>query len=257
MSRYVYGVIDAKDAASWPQDGGIGGPVRALVRGDIAALVSDISDDVRPGTRDDLEAQRRVLGRAIELGTVIPMRFGMVMADDTEVSERLLELHGEQLSDLLAELDGHVQMTVRAFYAEDALVSAATAGDAEIQRLHTFVNGHSELETRDQRIALGQRVAEAMDQRRERDQEALLARLRPVVSDLRVDPPGGERVALSAQVLVRRDARTALDAQIAHLGAALQGYLGLRYIGPLPPYSFTALRLEPEVSAQATESRER
>ena len=92
---------------------------------------------------------------------------------------------------------------------------------------------------------------------RERDQEALLARLRPVVSDLRVDPPSGERVALSAQLLVRRSARTELDGVIAHLGAALQGYLGLRYIGPLAPYSFTALRLEPEVSAQATESRER
>jgi hypothetical protein len=256
MSRYVYGVIDAKDAAAWPQDGGIGGPVRAIVRGDMAALVTDIADDVRPGTRQDLEAQRRILGRAIELGTVIPMRFGMVMADDTEVSERLLELHGDQLRDLLTELDGHVQMTVRAFYAEDALLSAVTAGDEQIQRLHAIVDGHSELETRDQRIALGQRVAEAMDERRERDQEALLARLRPIASDVRVDAPSGDRVALSAQLLIRRDSRVALDALIAHLGAALQGYIGLRYIGPLPPYSFTALRLEPELSAQTTESRE-
>ena len=138
----------------------------------------------------------------------------------------MLELHGDELRDLLSELDGHVQMTVRAFYAEDALLSAVTAGDEQIRRLHAIVEGRSELETRDERIALGQRVAEAMDQRRERDQEALLARLRPLVSDLQVDPPGGDRVALSAQLLVRRDARDALDAEIAQLGAALQGYLG-------------------------------
>ena len=96
------------------------------------------------------------------------------------------------------------------------------------------------------RIALGQRVAEAMDARRERDREALLTRLRPFASDLLVDSAGSDRVALSVQLLVRRDVRASLDAEIARLGAALQGYLGLRYIGPLPPYSFTALELETE-----------
>jgi hypothetical protein len=251
MSDYVYGVIPTRDAAAWPGADGIGGPVRAIVSGGLAALVSDIPDDARPGTRQDLEAHRRVLGEAIEFGTVIPMRFGMVMLDDDVVREQLLDRHGDELRHLLTDVDGHVQMTVRAFYAEDALLAAATAGDEEIQRLNAMIGGRSELETRDERIALGQRVAEAMDERRARDQEALLERLRPLARDIHVDPPGGERVALNAQLLVRRDVRAALDAEIERLAAALQGYLGLRYIGPLPPYSFTALALESEESAHA------
>jgi hypothetical protein len=169
----------------------------------------------------------------------------------------LLDLHGDELVELLTDMDGHVQMTVRAFYAEDALLSAASAGDEEVQRLRAAIEGRSELESRDERIALGQRIAQAMDERRERDQEALLARLRPLATDVRVDAPGGDRVALSAQLLVRRDARPALDAEIEQLATALRGYLALRYIGPLPPYSFTALALEPEESAPTAQPTER
>lgn len=257
MSTYVYGVLGAAEAAAWPGAVGIGGPVRTIVRGDLAALVSDVADDALPGTREDLEAHRRVLAQAIELGTVIPMRFGMMLGDDDMVRERLLDLHGEELRDLVIDLEGHVQVTVRAFYAEDALLSAASAGDELVQRLHASIDGRSELETRDERIALGQRVAEAMDLRRERDQEALLTRLRPFASDLLVDSPGSDRVALSVQLLVRRDARASLDAEIERLAAALQGYLGLRYIGPLPPYSFTALELEAEGSEPSAQTPER
>jgi hypothetical protein len=35
-----------------------------------------------------------------------------------------------------------------------------------------------------------------------------------------------------------------LDDAVGVLGAALQGHLALRYLGPLPPYSFADLSLE-------------
>jgi hypothetical protein len=256
MSSYVYGVIPADDAAAWPGADGIGGSVRAVVNGELAALVSDIPADARPGRREDLEAHRRVLSQAVEQGTVVPMRFGVVMDDDDTVRERLLTRHGDALGDLLQELDGMVQMTVRAFYAEDALLRTAIAGDEEIERLNTIIGGRPELETHTERVALGERVAAAVDRRRARDQEALLERIRPLASDIQVDPPGSDRVALSAQLLVRRDSRAALDEAIAELTPALEGYLALRYIGPLPPYSFSALELEPEESAETAKTGE-
>jgi hypothetical protein len=186
-----------------------------------------------------------VLAHAIEQGSVIPMRFGMVMDDEDVVRERLLKRHAGELGDLLQSLDGRVQMTVRAFYAENALLQTAVASNEEIARRSAAVAGLPELDSRPERIALGELVAAAVDQRRARDEQALLERLKPLADDVRVDTPGGERVALNAQLLVRRDRRPALDAAIADLGPALQGYLALRYIGPLPPYSFSELELEP------------
>jgi hypothetical protein len=247
-SLYVYGVISAADAAGWPETEGIGGPsakVRTVEAGELAALVSELPADRTPGRREDLEAHRHVMSLAVErVTTVVPIRFGMVMDNEDLVSERLLVRHGPELTELLRTLDGQVQMTVRAFYAEDALLRAVLAEDTEIARRSAEIEGRSELESRPERIALGEMVAAEVDARRAQDEQMLLERLTPLVSDVRVDPPGSERVALNAQLLVRSDRRAALDEAVRDLGTALQGYLALRYIGPLPPYSFSELSLE-------------
>jgi hypothetical protein len=136
-------------------------------------------------------------------------------------------------------------MTVRAFYAEDALLREVAENDPEIVRRTAAIQGLSELESRQQRIELGELIAERLTARRELDELALLDRLSPIATEVRVDPPGGERVALSAHLLVRRDRRGALDDVVGVLSRALQGHIALRYIGPLPPYSFAELSLEP------------
>jgi hypothetical protein len=244
---YVYGVIPAADAAAWPGADGVDGPaaqVRAIKAGALAALVSDIPGDRVPGRREDLEAHRRVLETAIRRGTAVPMRFGMVMDSEDLVRERLLVKHERELGDLLGTLDGQVQMTLRAFYAEDALLRNVMETNEDIAKRAAELEGLPELATRAERIALGEAVAAAVEERRARDEQVLLERLELFASDVRVDPPGGERVALNAQLLVPRDRRNALDDAVAELSAALQGYLALRYIGPLPPYSFSELSLE-------------
>jgi hypothetical protein len=116
--------------------------------------------------------------------------------------------------------------------------------DPEIVRRSAAIQGLSELESRQERIELGELVAERVAARREEDERALVDGLSPFATEVRVDAPGSERVALNAQLLVRRDRRSALDEAVGVLGAALQGHLALRYIGPLPPYSFTDLSLE-------------
>jgi hypothetical protein len=246
-SLYVYGVIPAADARDWPGPEGIDGPsatVRTVAEGELAALVSPLPADRIPGRREDLEAHRRVLSLANERGTTIPMRFGIVIDDEDDVREKLLVRHALELTDLLRKLDGHVQMTVRAFYAEDALLREVAENDPEIVGRTAAIQGRSELESRQERIELGELIAQRVTARRERDAEALLETLSPLATEVRVDEPGGERVALDAQVLVRRDRRSTLDTAVAVLGGALQGHLALRYLGPLPPYSFADLSLE-------------
>jgi hypothetical protein len=245
---YVYGVIPAADARGWPGAEGIDGrtsaTVRTLVEGELAALVSALPSDRVPGRRDDLEAHRRVLSIAIGRGTTIPMRFGIVIDTEDLVREELLVRHAPEFKDLLRRLDGHVQMTLRALYAEDALLREVAESDPEMARRTAAIARLPELESRQQRIELGELIAERVTARREQDERALLDQLSPIATEVRVDPPGSERVALNAHLLVRRDRRDALDEVVDVLGRALQGHLALRYIGPLPPYSFADLSLE-------------
>jgi hypothetical protein len=244
---YVYGIIPAADAGEWPETPGLGEPsstVRPVVAGDMAALVSDLPPDHTPGRLEDLEAHRRVLSQAIERGTAIPMRFGIVMDSDEVVRQRLLGRHATELGDVMRTLDGHVQMTVRAFYAEDALIQDVLASQPDLARESAALAERPEAEVHSARVRVGEMVAKGVEARRAEVESALLNRLSPLAADVRVDPPTSERVALNAQLLVPRDRRVALDAEVRGLSEALAGVLAFRYIGPLAPFSFADLSLE-------------
>ena len=246
-SVYIYGVIPAAEAAEWSAMEGLSsGTVRLVASGRFAALVSTLPGDATPGRREDIEAHRRVLAAAIEHGTAIPMRFGMVMADEDEVRERLLARHAEDLSALLSTLDGHVQLTIRGFYNEGALLRAVLSDDPVLAQNYEAIADLPELASQGERILLGEHVAKAIDQRRAVDEQALLDTITPLADDVRADRPSGERGAVNVHLLVDRERLDAIEAVIDTLAATLTGYVALRRLGPLPPYSFSELSLEPE-----------
>jgi hypothetical protein len=172
------------------------------------------------------------------------MRFGIVMDDDEAVRRRLLVRHATELSDVLHRLDGHVQMTVKAFYADDALLKEVLATQPDLAHETAALAQRPEAEARTERVRLGEMVAKAVEVRRAEVESALVNRLSALADDVRVDAPNSERVALNAHLLVRRDRRAALDQEIRTLSDALAGVLAFRYIGPLAPFSFADLSLE-------------
>ena len=245
-SLYVYGVVSAADAgaiAAAVTDAPR--PVRGVSEGDLAALVSPLPADTTPGRREDLEAHDRVLAQVIARGTVIPMRFGVVMDGEDIVRRDLLGRHADELKELLHVLDGHVQMSLKAYYAEDVLVREAVAANPELARRSAALRGRPDAETHRERLWIGETVARAVGERRERDRQALLERISPVVAAVDEEPPANERMALNAQLLVRRDARERLDAVVRELSDAQADRLAFRYVGPLPPYSFADVALDP------------
>ena len=244
---YVYGVIRAADAENPPQLAGLdGNDVRVIVEGDLAALVSDLSPDHVPGRPDDLEAHSRVLSQAIERGPTLPMRFGHVVDGDDRVRRNVLASNASELGDLMAELEPDVQMTVKAYYAKDALLRDVLAANPDLARESAAIGSAAEPETDPLRVQVGERVAKAVEARRAEVEAALVNALSGVPENIVVDPPTSERVALNAQVLVRRDRRPALDDQIRELSTALKDELAFRYVGPLPPYSFADMQLHDE-----------
>lgn len=75
MSTYVYGIAHASHPSMSHHTDGIGEPphpVRVLRASDLAAIVSDAPDNLRPKRRD-LLAHQDVLAKASEGGVVLPM----------------------------------------------------------------------------------------------------------------------------------------------------------------------------------------
>jgi Gas vesicle synthesis protein GvpL/GvpF len=99
MALHVYGVV----AAATPLPGVLRGrqeaAVRLVVRGDLAAVVSEIDADAGV-RRDDLLAHARVLETLVEGSTVLPMRFGVIVETDEGVAHNILEAGENRLTSL-------------------------------------------------------------------------------------------------------------------------------------------------------------
>jgi hypothetical protein len=243
---YVYGVAPAPA----PRAGAAGGvgdppaPVRGIEAGALAALASDVPAGWTAARREDVEAHERVLSGVIETGTVIPMRFGVVMDSDEHVRHELLERHQDEIGELIRRVDGRVQMSLKAFYPADALLREVLIAQPQLKRRSDALRGGPLEGSEGERIALGRDVAEAVDAQRERDERMLIEPLLPLVVDVHVEPGGGDRLALGAQLLVERERRGELDDAVRKLSERHGERFAFRYVGPLAPYSFTDLSLD-------------
>jgi hypothetical protein len=244
---YVYGVVPSKAAAVPGGSSGVGDapqPVRSVAAGDLAALVSDVPAGWTAAHRRDVEVHERVLSEALARGTVLPMRFGVVMDSDDQVREELLVRHAERLTAALERLRDRVQMTLKAFYEEDALLRSVLRANPQLKRRSDALEGRPAERTHGERVALGRDVAQAVEAQRAADARMLVEAVAPVVVEVRSEPPTNERMALNAQLLVDRERREVLDDAVRRLSDQHSGRFAFRYVGPVPPYSFADISLD-------------
>jgi hypothetical protein len=243
---YVYAVVRRaqREGISGTGAGTSPAPVRVLEADELAAVVSDVPAGWRTARREDIAVHDRVLSDLLEGRTVIPMRFGVVMGSDDEVRERLLERQAAALAELLDELDGRVQMSMKAYYADEALLREVLTRHPELKRRSDALEREPVAASQNERIALGQAVAAAVQDQREHDEETLVAAVADLAEAVRVDAPVSERQAVALQLLVDAKQRKRLDAAVERLASELRDRFVFRCVGPIPPYSFADLALE-------------
>jgi Gas vesicle synthesis protein GvpL/GvpF len=236
---YVYCIASAAERIEVGAQA-VGGPsasVRRVVHGDLAALVSDVEPGPLTAARD-LRAHWRVLEEAASNATVLPVRFGTVVESDDAVVDQFLAPRHDRLVAQLADLHGKVQLSVKCFYDEERLLRGVVQGSPGVARLSKHVRGRPAAATYYDRIRLGELVAGEVEQARERDTALVLGQLMPLAVDARREPASAPDSAVNVAFLVERERIEEFSAAVAQLADEVDGRMRLRYIGPLPPYSF-------------------
>jgi hypothetical protein len=236
---YVYGVVPSSNGTVIKAKG-VGREdtdVRRVTQDAIAALVTDLSPGALVATRD-LRAHWSVLEEAAAHTTVLPVRFGTVMESDEAVKDDFLRPDSERLATVLAGLEGKVQLSIKGFYDEELLLRQLVQEKPAIARMRRRVQGLPEAASYYDRISLGELVAAEVDQCRARDADLVLRRLEPIAEAARAEPPTANDGALDTAFLVRRDRVDTFSEAVQRLAAELGDRVRIRYVGPLPPYSF-------------------
>lgn len=229
---HVYGAVPAKAKLELPEG------VRLIVHRGIAAVVSDIDPNDLKAVRV-LRMHWQVLEAVGASTTVLPVRFGTVMAGDRAVIDEFLEPSHDEIVAALEDLAGKVQLTVKGVYEEDALMAGIVQRSPAIARLREQVRGVPEAAAYFKRIELGQLVAAEVERAREHDAQQVMERLEPLALEARLEPPSTPDGAVNAAFLVEGARVEAFSQAVTALGRELAGRIRLRYVGPLPPYSFT------------------
>jgi hypothetical protein len=161
------------------------------------------------------------------------------MESDDALVEQFLAPRHERLAGQLAELAGKVQLTVKATYEEERLLRGVVESSPAVAQLRERVRGRPEAATYYDRIKLGELVAGEMERARERDTALVLERLGPLAVATRAEAPSAPDGAVNAAFLVERTRVDEFSRAVAALESEVGERMKLRYVGPLPPYSFT------------------
>jgi hypothetical protein len=237
---YVYGVMRAEQGPPPSRSGVWESPVDLVEDGPLAALVSEVPDASVPGRAKNLTAHTEVLRAAMDTGTVLPMRFGVVMPDTDAVKRDLLESRSPRLASMLDALDGRIEMTVSGLYREEVLLREIVMQNHAIAALRDRIHGKPDAATHFDRVRLGELVSHAVEAKRDEDSAAIVEALRPFAVAFSPGELLHERMVMNCAFLVDRATLSEFDAAVERESAQRAERMQFKLTGPLPPFSFVA-----------------
>ncbi len=244
---YVYGIVRAQDWASsgpFHQPALPGGDTPRIVwSGDRGVIVSSMPMGEIDPTRRNMMAHTKILEEAMAMGPVLPVRFG-TLADRPEMLGQVLEAHSTDLESLFMRIAGRVELGVKVFWNMERLFTEISEEDTKIRQLRDKLAGTSEAQSYYQRIDLGRRIEDALAVKRDQEAAELMALLEPLAVEIETPAVTEDRMILNGAFLVEASREAAFDAVVEDIKARQEERVTLRYVGPVPPYSFVNLSID-------------
>ncbi|MET7758141.1 GvpL/GvpF family gas vesicle protein [Streptomyces sp. NPDC005389] len=236
MALYVYAITAENHPLDLDGLSGVGSEpasVRGIASGPLRAVVSDISEEIRPKRRD-LSIHQEVQEHLMGGGSVLPLQFGYTAADESTVEQVLLANADGYLANL-ERVAGCAEYHVRASQAEEELLRRILDETPEVRELNERIRGGD----RDPQLplALGQLIAAQVRERQDALASGIVDALVPFAREHTVRQASGEDF-LNFSLLVPDDGQEAFRTAAAGLAGRLGDGVEIRLSGPLPPYSF-------------------
>ena len=164
--RYVYGVIQARDSATFGKTGigGSGELVYSVHHGDIAAVVSKTAVFIFDPTRENALAHEHVIEMVMRTQTIIPMSFGTVFRTDEDIREVLKSIY-PSLKDVLKQMEGKLEFGLKVTWDREQVIDELKRDDEEIHRFHQEITRKHLQSTYLARMQLGRMIDKALVER--------------------------------------------------------------------------------------------
>jgi len=244
--KYLYGIIGTDEERNFGPIGLGGRGVESIAYRDLSAVISNAPMGKYVVNKENLLAHQRVLERVMNDHTVLPVRFCTVAANAEEI-RRLLERRYRELKNLLRDMDGKVELGVKALWRNMELIFREIVDEnEEIKRLKATSAEKPSRQTHAHQLAIGQMVQAALETKKEREREEILSGMKRLSINYRLNRTVGDKMLLNAAFLVDRDREKEFDDLMERLDLRYRERMKFVYVGPAPPYNFVNITLKPD-----------
>jgi hypothetical protein len=243
--RYVYGIIEAKDALAFGKMGigSQGEMVYTVHHGDIAAVVSKTNVYIFDPTRENALAHEHVIESVMKSHTIIPMAFGTVFRTDEDIRQVLKSIY-TSLKDVLKQMEGKVEFGLKVSWDRDRIIEELKRDDEEIHRLHAELTKKHLQSTYFARMQLGRMIDKSLSERSSEFVREIYDGLRFACVASRDNKPIGDKMIMNAAFLILRHREPDFEAAVNKVARKFGDRLNFKLTGPWPPYNFVNIRLK-------------
>jgi hypothetical protein len=239
---YIYGIIGTGQVQEFgPMGiGDKGDTVHTIHYQDLAAIVSSSPIIKYPVTRANSMAHIKVLETAMQNYTVLPVRFCTIAENREIIIEKVLQARYQEFVTLLAEMDGKMELGVRARWTDlNAIFAEIVEENKDIKAIKEgLLHERNEQKKYAGKIKIGQLVQKALEAKKKREAGELLEALKPLSLDYKENQIYGDMNIISAAFLITREQESAFDLKMQEMEKDYSDRKQLKYIGPVVPYNF-------------------
>lgn len=243
--KYIYGIIEEPELRRFNFSGVGDAEVYTIIHQKLAAVVSDTEfEDIDP-TRKNVRAHTVVQDELLKSYTLLPMGFGMIANSKDDVL-KLLEENYQGLMDELKRLGGKVEVELKVFWDQEAMIRELQGGSEELSRLKAKINdASSPIEAQRLLVEAGRLVERIALDWKVKYADRVYTSLKGLSIDARLNNPLGVKNILNASFLVERARESDFQKEVFKLDSQYQDKVNFKYVGPLAPYNFVNVKLEP------------
>ena len=253
--KYIYGVLNSNASLhlSIPKDLLSGesesNGVYTIPYQDISALVRDSEIVEYTGMRKDALA-RLLIGHQTVIErimtpqtTIIPVRLGTFVQDETEVEE-ILNKGYNLIKQIFEKISDKIEIDVAATWSDFTYIVKEAGEEKEVKEFKAKLLTNPKGITVDDQMKIGFMLKKALDEKKAKFAKGIQDRLKTVSEDSRIHELMDDHMVINSAFLIYKAKHKDFEEKVEELNAEFNEKLNFRCVGPLPPYSFYTLEIK-------------
>ncbi len=243
--KYLYCFIKVNKPENFGEIGmGEGNhPVYTVHYRDMAAVVSDSTEDYYDPVGKNAMCHQGVISSVMAKHDVVPVRFGVICKSMDALNKLMEEIYPAVMANL-KRLGNKIEVGLKLFWTRESFVKEVGAADEEATILQNKIVEMGPEKSYPLIVQLGERLQKIADQKREYYIKNIYEGLQKEAVESRLNDIVGERMVLNAAFLVDKAGEEKFDQAVNRYYDIYGQTLEFKYTGPWPPYNFIDVKVD-------------